>query len=112
VKSFKQKSALAQYWQALTAIALAAWLALSPLAARAQGLPALGDGDEMSLASERQLGERIVAELYRDPSYVQDAVLQEYAQGVFDRLVRAALARGEMTPEMHERYAWKILLMR
>jgi len=112
VKSFKQKSALAQYWQALTAIALAAWLALSPLAARAQGLPALGDGDEMSLASERQLGERIVAELYRDPSYVQDAVLQEYAQGVFDRLVRAALARGEMTPEMHERYAWKILLIR
>ena len=87
-------------------------MACSPLALRAQGLPSLGDGDELSLASERQLGERIVAELYRDPSYVQDPVLQEYAQGVLDRLVQASLARGEMTPEMHERFAWKILLIR
>nr|WP_245593905.1 M48 family metalloprotease [Comamonas badia] len=83
-----------------------------PALSMAQGLPAMGDGDEMSLASERQLGERIVAEIYRDPSYMQDPAIQEYAQDILDRLIQAALARGEMTPEMHERFAWKILLIR
>lgn len=112
MRDLKQKVDLAQFRQALTAIFAIALLALLSTAARAQGLPSLGDGDEMSLASERQLGERIVTELYRDPSYVQDPVLQEYAQGVLDRLVKAALASGEMTPEMHERFAWKILLVR
>ncbi|QXL85924.1 M48 family metalloprotease [Comamonas sp. NLF-1-9] len=66
----------------------------------------------MSLASERALGERIAAEIYRDPSYVQDPVLQDYVQGQLARLIQAALARGEMTAEMHERFAWKVMLVR
>lgn len=112
VRYFRQKPAPAHYWQALGALFFAIFVVLTTGVARAQGLPALGDGDEMSLASERSFGERIVAEIYRDPSYVEDPVLQQYAQGVLDRLVKASLARGEMTPEMHERFAWKILLIR
>lgn len=109
---FGQKSTITQVYQAFIAIVLIGLAAFVSWPARAQGLPALGDGDEMSLASERQLGERIVAEIYRDPSYMQDPVLQEYVQGIIDRLIKASLARGEMTPEMHERFAWKVLLIR
>ncbi len=86
------------------------WLVPPP--ALAQPLPALGDGEDLSLAAERSLGERIVGELYRDPDYVSDPVLQEYVQDMLGRLVTAAAARGELSPEMHERFAWKVLLVR
>lgn len=112
VQDYKQKVALRKAWQALAAIVLAVFLALASSMARAQGLPALGDGEEMSLASERLLGERIAAEIYRDPSYMEDPQLQGYVQGIMDRLIQASLARGEMTSEMHERFAWKVLLIR
>ncbi|ODS91736.1 MAG: peptidase M48 [Comamonas sp. SCN 65-56] len=106
------KSVVAQCRRALKALFLIVFIGVMPALSAAQGLPAMGDGGEMSLASERQLGERIVAEIYRDPSYMQDPAIQEYAQGILDRLIQASLARGEMTPEMHERFAWKILLIR
>ena len=42
------------------------------------GLPALGDGDSISLSAERQLGDRIARELFRDPDYLEDAVPVSY----------------------------------
>jgi len=91
-------------------------IAIQPLAAphaSAQpALPTLGDGLDMTVSAERRLGDRIIRELYRDPDYVDDAPLQEYVQGIFDRLVQAAKERGELPPELAERFAWQILLGR
>ena len=72
----------------------------------------MGDGAEMTTSAERQLGDRIIRELYRDPDYIDDAVLQEYVQTLFQALVHAAEARGELSPELQERFAWQILLGR
>lgn len=75
-------------------------------------LPALGDGLEMGAGAERQLGDRIVRELYRSTAYVDDAILGDYVLTIWQRLMAAARARGELTPEMEEQYAWVVLLGR
>ncbi len=75
-------------------------------------LPALGDGLEMSAGAERQLGDRIVRELYRSTAYMDDAVLGDYVLTIWQRLMAAARMRGELTPEMEEQYAWVVLLGR
>jgi predicted Zn-dependent protease len=93
--------------RSLAALTLALSLALAP--AQAQ-LPSLGDGGEMSTAAERKLGERIARELYRDPDYIDDPVLVEYVQGIWQPLMAAARARGELTPELDQRFAWQVLL--
>lgn len=81
--------------------------------ARASGqLPTLGDGNELTPAAERQLGERIARELYRDPDYIDDPVVSDYVQSLWQPLLQAARQRGDMGPEMDGRYAWKVLLGR
>ena len=97
--------------RALSAIVLAAPLLLSPSLSLAQ-LPTLGDGSDMTTSVERRLGERIVRELYRDPDYIDDPLLAEYVQDIWQPLLAAARVRGELTPEMNERYAWEIVLGR
>jgi predicted Zn-dependent protease len=88
-------------------------LALSLLATPAPAqLPSLGDGSEMSLAAERQLGDRIAREIYRDPDYVDDPLLRDYVQSIWQPLQDAARARGELSPEMEERFAWGLVLIR
>jgi len=74
------------------------------------GLPNLGDGTDMTPNMERRLGDRIARELYRDPDYVDDAVLMEYVQGIWQPLLAAARQRGELSPELDSAYAWEILL--
>ena len=75
-------------------------------------LPTLGDGAAMSSSAERRLGERIARELYRDPDYIDDPVLAEYVQGVWQPLLTAARARGDLSSELDERFAWEIVLGR
>ncbi|MEN9377908.1 MAG: hypothetical protein RL710_3065, partial [Pseudomonadota bacterium] len=75
-------------------------------------LPALGDGSDMSSGAERRLGERIAREIYRDPDYIDDPVLAEYVQGVWQPLLAAARLRGDLSPELSERFAWEIMLGR
>ena len=77
-----------------------------------QALPSLGDGADITLSAERKLGDRIARELYRDPDYLEDPVLDEYLQNIWQPLVKSAQARGELTPELMERFAWKILIGR
>ncbi len=91
---------------------LVAALVCPPVQAQLAGLPGLGDGESISLSAERQLGDRIARELYRDPDYIEDPVLDEYIQLLWAPLVRAAAARGELSPELQERFAWRILLGR
>lgn len=72
-------------------------------------LPTLGDG-EMSSVAERRMGEKIARELYRDPDYIDDPVTVEYVQSIWQPLLAAARARGELTSELDERFAWTVLL--
>ena len=89
---------------------IAGQLAMPPLA-QAQ-LPGMGDGGEMTASAERRLGDQIARELYRDPDYIDDPVLVEYVQDIWQRLLAAARLRGDLTPELDERFAWTVLLGR
>lgn len=71
----------------------------------------MGDG-EMTASAERHLGDQIARELFRDPDYIDDPVLAEYVNDIWQRLLAAARTRGELTPELDERFAWTILLGR
>ena len=85
---------------------------LCPPAIAQNQLPALGDGGEISAAAERQIGDRIARELYRDPDYLDDPILDEYVLGIWNALLAAARSRGELSPELEERFAWTVLLGR
>ena len=75
-------------------------------------LPSLGDNSELSAAAERRIGDRIAASIYRDPDYVDDPVLVDYVQGIWQPLMAAARARGELHSELQERFAWEVFLIR
>ena len=64
----------------------------------------------MTASAERRMGDRIAREIYRDPDYIDDPVLAEYVQGIWQPLLAAARLRGELTPELDERFAWEIML--
>lgn len=76
------------------------------------GLPSLGDAGLMTSLEERKLGDAIIRELYRDPTYIDDPIIGEYVDGIWRSLLAGARARGELPPELDERYAWEILLGR
>lgn len=115
----------ARWGLGVSACALAAGLAglagaqqpNSPSASPAPGrtanaLPALGDGSALSAAAERRLGDRIAASIFRDPDYLDDAILGDYLQGIWQPLMQAARVRGELSPEIEERFAWRLMLVR
>ncbi|MGE4240237.1 M48 family metalloprotease [Ramlibacter sp.] len=94
-----------------TAAALLAMSLLAlPLSAQTP-LPSLGGGDgDMSVAAERRMGERIARELFRDHDYIDDPIVVEYVQKIWQPLLAAARTRGDLTPELDERFAWQVLL--
>ena len=75
-------------------------------------LPSLGDGDGMSIAAERRLGDRIARDIYRDPDYLDDPVLGDYLQSLWQPLLGAARDRGDVPPELAERLAWELVVSR
>jgi len=78
----------------------------------AQRLPTLGDSGEMGASAERRLGDGIARELYRDPDYLDDGPLQEYVGAIWQALLAAARARGEIPPELDERFSFELFLGR
>jgi predicted Zn-dependent protease len=118
--SYKTNQALALVKQVRFAIFIAAVFAFSPLPLGAQStsqtatsaLPQLGDGGDITSSAERRLGDRIARELYRDPDFVDDPVLEDYVQSIWQPLLAAARQRGDLTPELDERFAWRIVLGR
>ena len=98
-----KKTRLALASQALAASLLIALGAANPLPARAQGgLPTLGDGSDLTSSEERRLGDRIIRELYRDPDYIDDPVIGEYVQGIWQPLMAAARALDKSDPAFLE----------
>ena len=97
----------------------AANLTLAPSASAAPAggtgtgsLPALGDNSELSAAAERRIGDRIATSIYRDPDYLDDPVLNDYLQSIWQPLLAAARSRGELGAEIDERFAWQLFLVR
>ena len=78
----------------------------------ATGLPSLGDGALMSIAAERRLGDSIARDIYRDPDYLDDPVLGDYLQALWQPLLGAARQRGDVPPELAERLAWELMVWR
>jgi predicted Zn-dependent protease len=66
----------------------------------------------MGLTAERRLGDRIAREIYRDPDFLDDPVIADYVQAVWQPLLAAARTRGDLSTEMAERFAWEIMLGR
>jgi len=81
-------------------------------AAASSTLPHLGDDSAMTPGAERRLGDRIARELYKDPDYVDDAILMEYVESIWQPLLAASRLKGELPPELDEAYAWEVLLSR
>ena len=79
---------------------------------RSGSLPTLGDNLELTAGAERRIGERIAASIYRDRDYIDDPVLEEYVQTIWQPLLAAAKARGELSIELDERFAWELFLLR
>ena len=75
-------------------------------------LPSLGDGQGMSIAAERRLGDRIARDIYRDPDYLDDPVLGDYLQTLWQPLLGAARDRGDVPPELAERMSWELVVSR
>jgi predicted Zn-dependent protease len=100
----------------MTALVLSGCLALPMNALQAQTsfsrLPNLGDGAEVPLGVERRLGESIAREIYRDPDYIDDVVLADYVQSLWQVLLASARQRGELTPELDQQFAWDVSLIR
>ena len=83
-----------------------------PRAVSGGTLPSLGDNADLTLAAERRIGDRIAVSIYRDPDFVDDPVLVDYVQSIWQPLKRAAQGRGELSPELDERFAWQFFLLR
>jgi len=75
-------------------------------------LPSLGETSELAAAAERRIGDRIAASIYRDPDYIDDPLLTDYVQSIWQPLVAAARTRGELHAELEERFAWQLFLIR
>jgi predicted Zn-dependent protease len=102
--------------------ALALWLAALavPTLAPAQSsaappsLPMLGDqdADGLDLLAERRLGDRIMRDIRRDPDYLDDPLLSEYLRSLWQTLLQAARARGDIEPDLDRIGAWESFLVR
>ncbi|MEO8281195.1 MAG: M48 family metalloprotease [Ideonella sp.] len=84
-----------------------------PVSAQNQ-LPALGDSvsENFDVGAERKLGDEIMREIRRDPDYLDDPVLLDYLQSIWQPLVETARKRGEISADTSQRYAWEPFLVR
>lgn len=75
-------------------------------------LPRLGEVGGLDLSVERQLGDRIAAQLLQDPAVIEDPVLDGYLQRIWQPLIQSAQRQGSMEPEMGDRFAWRLFLVK
>ena len=89
--------------------------ALLPTPALAQNnLPALGDtaSEDFNTGTERRLGDAIMREIRRDRDYLDDPVLLEYLQSLWQPLLSAAQALGDVDDDLKDRFAYEPFLVR
>lgn len=93
---------------------LIGWQSLAAPAMAQVNLPALGDSvsADFGIGAEKRLGDQVMREIRVDPDYLDDPILLDYVQSVFQPLVAASKKKGNITPDMEERYAWEPFLVR
>jgi beta-barrel assembly-enhancing protease len=104
----------------LLAAALATAVPTAPFAQTAGAgpaavrLPALGDvaSEGLSVGAEHRLGEQIMAELRRDPDYLDDPLLLDYVQSLWTPLLALTRQRGNIDPDIDTLFAWEPFLVR
>ena len=77
-------------------------------------LPALGDSasEDLSVGTEREIGIQIMRIVRRDPAYLDDPMLLEYVNEIWQPLVAAARKNGNITDEIDLRYTFEPFLVR
>jgi predicted Zn-dependent protease len=102
------------FWRRLLATLLAGLMLLAGPAGAQVRLPSLGESAsaDLSVGAERRIGEQIMREARRDPEYLDDPVLLEYLQSVFQPLLAAARHQGNIEPDVDAAFAWEPFLVR
>ncbi len=92
---------------------LAALASPVPGAPERPALPSLGDGgaESIPVGTERRLGDRIMRDIWRDPAYLDDPVLNDYVRALWEPLYDSASRRGDVGAELGERFAWRTFLV-
>jgi predicted Zn-dependent protease len=72
--------------------------------------PSFGDDGDLSLDAERRMGNVAAKQILRDPDYIDDPLLMSYVDGIWFRLIDAARQRGDITPEMDQQFAWRVMM--
>lgn len=100
-------------WCVSVALSLGALLP-TPALAQYNNLPALGDtaSEDFNTGTERRLGDAIMREIRRDPDYLDDPVLLEYLQSLWQPLLSAAQALGDIDDDLKDRFAYEPFLVR
>ncbi|KAF1019291.1 MAG: Beta-barrel assembly-enhancing protease [Paracidovorax wautersii] len=101
-----------QRLKSLIAHAVAAALVASSTAPVHAQLPSLGDAGAMTVNAERRLGDQISREIHRDPTRIDDPILEDYVRDIWQPLLGASRTLGEMTADQDSRYAWQVFLFR
>ncbi len=100
-------------WRRPLALLLALLTATAPAAAQVR-LPSLGESasQDLAIGTERRLGDQIMREARRDPAYLDDPVLLEYLQSIWQPLVAAARQVGNIDADTEHAFAWEAFLVR
>ena len=104
-----------QHWRWVAALcALVIGSASCPPALAQINLPALGDteSEDFGIGTERKLGEQVMREIRRDPDYLDDPVLLEYIESLWQPLLAQARANGNIGSDLDQRFAWEPFLVR
>jgi predicted Zn-dependent protease len=77
-------------------------------------LPALGEtaSEDLSVGDERRIGDSVMREARRDPQYLDDPVLLEYVQSLWQPLLQAARRQGEIHTEIEQAFAFEAFLVK
>lgn len=88
--------------------------AMPPVARAQVNLPALGDtaSEDFNLGTERHLGDAIMRDIRRDPDYLDDPILLEYLQSLWQPLLAAARLRGDIGEDLSQRFSFEPFLVR
>ena len=77
-------------------------------------LPSLGESasDEFNLSQEKRIGEQVMREIRRDPAYLDDPELLDYAQSLWWPLVQAARRNGNIGGDTERLFPYELFLVR
>lgn len=86
----------------------------TPMAQAQTSLPSLGDtaSETLSIGAEVRLGQQIMRGIRRDPEYLDDPLLLEYLQSLWQPLLSTARQQGQVDTDIDQRFAWEPFLLR